>query len=66
MDDNKAKLIFDKFNEILEIVDSEEKQKGGYFTMARMDSGFSFFNNDPNEKGYYSFDRFNGEIERFR
>ena len=66
MDKEKAKLIFDKFNEILEIVDNEENQKGGYFTIARMDSGFSFFNNDPNEKGYYSFNRLNGEIERFR
>ena len=66
MDKEKAKLIFEKFNEILEIVDSEENQKGGYFTISRMNNENSFFNNDPNKKDYYSFNLSNGEIERFR
>lgn len=60
MDKVKAKLIFDKFNEILEIADVDD-----YFTITMCD-GFLAFNNNPDKEGYYSFGLVDGEIERFR
>ena len=63
MDKEKAKLIFDKMEEIKEIVKTEPNNT--YFTMA-FDKNFMTFNNDPENDNFYSFCSIDGEIERIR
>ena len=60
MDKEKAKLIFEKFNEILDIADVDD-----YFTITKC-NGLLSFNNNPESEEYYSFGLVDGEVERFR
>lgn len=64
MDEEKAKLIFEKFNEILEIVDSEDDNLD-YFSMSKC-GDMMFFNNDPECENPYAFTMYKGRIERIR
>lgn len=62
MDNKKAKLIFDKMQEIKEIVKTEPNNY--YFTI-HFRGDYMSFNNDPKEVNFYNFDLINGKIKEF-
>lgn len=63
MDNEKAKLIFDKMKEIKEIVKTEPNNT--YFTI-HFRGDYMSFNNDPKKANFYDFDLIDGKIRPFK
>ena len=63
MDKEKAKLIFDKMEEIKKIFDTEPNNT--YFVMV-FGKDYMNFNNEPETDNFYAFSSIYGEIKRLR